>query len=191
MFQKSLRVERVSLSLLSMPLNKYAPQVANHRRTQVAILEGAKTLIATVGLKKMSMIEIADLSQVSRATLYNHYRDKDSVLRALCESEAERFVNLARNSSSAIEALEKISVEVSQDKALENMRKTDPETLTLFLTAQEDRLWKAVSSAISLVVSNPVVSELTVRWLIGQALHPLTPIQSRQQAEAIINSANL
>jgi len=174
-----------------MPLNKYAPQVANHRRTQVAILEGAKSLIATVGLKKMSMIEIADIAQVSRATLYNHYRDKDSVLRALCESEADRFVNLARNSTSAIDALEKLSVEISQDNALENMRKTDPESLTLLLSAQEDRLWKAVSSAISLVVVDPVVSELTVRWLIGQALYPLTPSQSRQQAEVIIKSANL
>ena len=191
MFQKSLRAERVSLSLLSMPLNKYAPRVANHRRTQVAILEGAKSLIATVGLKKMSMIEIADIAQVSRATLYNHYRDKDSVLRALCESEAERFVNLARNSTSAIDALEKLSVEISQDNALENMRKTDPESLTLLLSSQEDRLWKAVSSAISLVVVDPVMSELTVRWLIGQALHPLTPSQSRQQAEVIIKSANL
>jgi AcrR family transcriptional regulator len=191
MFQKSLRTERVSLSLLSMPLNKYAPQVANHRRTQVAILEGTKSLIATVGLKKMSMIEIADMAQVSRATLYNHYRDKDSVLRALCESEAERFVNLARNCTSAIEALERLSIEISQDKALENMRKSDPESLSLFLSSQEDRLWKAVSSAITLVVNNPVMSELTVRWLIGQALHPLTPTQSRQQAEAIIKSANL
>jgi len=191
MFQKSLRTERVSLSLLSMPLNKYAPQVANHRRTQVAILEGTKSLIATVGLKKMSMIEIADIAQVSRATLYNHYRDKDSVLRALCESEAERFVNLARNSTSAIEALERLSIEISQDKALDNMRKSDPESLSLFLSSQEDRLWKAVSSAITLVVNNPVMSELTVRWLIGQALHPLSPTQSRQQAEAIIKSANL
>jgi hypothetical protein len=63
--------------------------------------------------------------------------------------------------------------------------------LTLLLSSQEDRLWKAVSSAISLVVVDPVVSELTVRWLIGQALYPLTPSQSRQQAEVIIKSANL
>jgi AcrR family transcriptional regulator len=174
-----------------MPLDKYAPQVASHRRTQIAILEGAKELIATVGLKKMSMIEIADISQVSRATLYNHYRDKDSVVRALCESETERFVVLAKESKSAIEALETLSIQVSQDLALANMRKTDPESLSLLLGAQGDRLWKAVSAAISLVVPNQIAAELTIRWLIGQALYPLTPIQSRQQAEAIINSANL
>ena len=75
--------------------------------------------------------------------------------------------------------------------ALANMRKTDPESLALFLSAQEDRLWNAISAAISLVVTNPVAAELTLRWLIGQALNPLTPTQSRQQAEAIINSANL
>jgi hypothetical protein len=174
-----------------MPLNKYAPQVANHRRTQIAILEGTKGLIATVGLKKMSMIEIADVSQVSRATLYNHYRDKESVVRALCESEAERIVAIVRESQTAVEALEKLSIEVSQDLALANMRKKDPESLTLFLSAQEDRLWKALMAAISLVITNPVSSELTIRWLIGQALHPLTPTQSRQQAEVIINSAHL
>ena len=89
-----------------MPLNKYAPQVATHRRTQNAILEATKELIATTGLKKMSMIEIADVSQVSRATLYNHYRDKDSVLLALCESELARLVEIAQNAPDATSALE-------------------------------------------------------------------------------------
>ena len=90
---------RASLSLLSMPLNKYAPQVATHRRTQSAILEATKSLIATTGLKKMSMIEIADASEISRATLYNHYRDKESVVLALCESELARLVEIAQNAS--------------------------------------------------------------------------------------------
>ena len=47
-----------------MPLNKYAPQVATHRRTQNAILEATKQLIGTTGIKKMSMIEIADVLDV-------------------------------------------------------------------------------------------------------------------------------
>ena len=34
-------------------------------------------------------------------------------------------------------------------------------------------------------------SELATRWLIGQALHPITPAQSRAQAEAITSIANL
>ncbi len=181
---------RASLSLLSMPLNKYAPQVATHRRTQRAILQATKELIATTGLKKMSMIEIADVSEVSRATLYNHYRDKESVLLALCESELARLVEIAQKAPDATTALEQISVEISQDKALMAMRAQDPDSLTVALSAQTDTLWKAFSIAMAHLLGSEK-SELAIRWLIGQALHPINARQSRLQAEAITGIANL
>lgn len=174
-----------------MPLNQYAPQVATHRRTQIAILQGAKSLIATVGLRKMSMIEIADLSQVSRATLYNHYRDKDSVIRALCEIEFERMVCLLQNAANLTDSLELLSCEISQDLALASMRSQDPDSLTIALASQDDILWRGFAIAISHLIVNPTLAELTIRWLLGQALHPLTPSQSKQQAEALAGLANL
>jgi AcrR family transcriptional regulator len=173
-----------------MPLNKYAPQVATHRRTQNAILEATKQLIATTGLKKMSMIEIADVSEVSRATLYNHYRDKESVIRSLCESEMQRLVEVAQAAPDATSALEQISIEVSGDIALAAMRRQDPDSLTIALSAQSDTLWKAFSIAMAHLVGSGK-GELATRWLIGQALHPITPAQSRAQAEAIAAIANL
>ena len=173
-----------------MPLNKYAPQVATHRRTQNAILEATKELIATTGLKKMSMIEIADVSEVSRATLYNHYRDKDSVIRSLCESEMQRLVAIAQVAPDATSALEQISIEVSADKALASMRRQDPEYLALALSAQNDTLWKAFSIAMGHLLGQEK-GELATRWLIGQALHPITSTQSRTQAEAITSIAHL
>ena len=173
-----------------MPLNKYAPQVATHRRTQNAILEATKQLIATTGLKKMSMIEIADVSEVSRATLYNHYRDKDSVIRSLCESEMQRLVGIAQVAPDATSALEQISIEVSADKALASMRRQDPEYLALALSAQNDTLWKAFSIAMGHLLGQEK-GELAIRWLIGQALHPITSTQSRTQAEAITSIAHL
>ena len=173
-----------------MPLNKYAPQVATHRRTQNAILEATKQLIATTGLRKMSMIEIADVSEVSRATLYNHYRDKDSVIRSLCESEMQRLVAIAQVAPDATSALEQISIEVSADKALASMRRQDPEYLALALSAQNDTLWKAFSIAMGHLLGQEK-GELATRWLIGQALHPITSTQSRAQAEAITSIANL
>jgi len=173
-----------------MPLNKYAPQVATHRRTQNAILEATKQLIATTGLRKMSMIEIADVSEVSRATLYNHYRDKDSVIRALCESEMQRLVEIAQIAADATSALEQISIEISGDKALAAMRIQDSDSLTIALSAQSDTLWKAFSIAMGHLLGSEK-GELATRWLIGQALHPITPAQSRVQAEAITSIANL
>jgi AcrR family transcriptional regulator len=173
-----------------MPLNKYAPQVATHRRTQVAILEATKQLIATTGLKKMSMIEIADVSEVSRATLYNHYRDKDSVMRALCESEMQRLVEIAQAATDATAALEQMSIEISSDRALAAMRIQDPDSLTIALAAQSDTLWRAFSIAMGHLLGSEK-SELATRWLIGQALHPISSTQSRAQAEAITAIANL
>jgi len=173
-----------------MPLNKYAPQVATHRRTQIAILEATKELIATTGIKKMSMIEIADVSEVSRATLYNHYRDKDSVIRALCESELARLVEIAQSASNPTTALEQLSLQVCTDKALAAMRIQDPDQLTLALSNQDDQLWKAFSIAMNHLLGQ-AKGALALRWLLGQALHPITPEQSHSQAEAITGIANL
>ena len=173
-----------------MPLNKYAPQVATHRRTQNAILEATKQLIVTTGLRKMSMIEIADVSEVSRATLYNHYRDKESVIRSLCESEMQRLVEIAQAAPDATSALEQISLEVSADSALAAMRRQDPDSLTIALATQNDTLWKVFSIAMGHLLGSQK-GELATRWLIGQALHPITPSQSRVQAEAITSIANL
>ena len=174
-----------------MPLNKYAPQIATHRRTQAAILEGVKHLISTVGLKKMSMIEIADVSEVSRATLYNHYRDKESVIRALCESEVARLVAIGQGAANATDALEHLSLQISQDSALSAMRIQDPEILTNALAKQNDVLWRGFAIAMNHIVTDPVVSELVIRWLIGQVMHPLTSIQSREQSEVLTSFANL
>ena len=113
-----------------MPLNKYAPQVTTHRRTQSAILSGAKSLITTVGLAKMTMVEIADISEVSRATLYNHYRDKESVIAALCESEMARLISIANSATNATDALELLSNQISTDTAIANMRTHVPAPLT-------------------------------------------------------------
>ena len=173
-----------------MPLNKYAPQVATHRRTQNAILEATKQLIASTGLKKMSMIEIADVSEVSRATLYNHYRDKDSVIRSLCESEMQRLVEIAQAAPDVTSALEQVSIEISADKALAAMRRQDPDFLTLALSAQSDTLWKAFAIAMGHLLGQEK-GELATRWLIGQALHPISSTQSRTQAEAITSIAHL
>jgi len=69
-----------------------------HRRTESAILEGTKSLIALHGVSNISMIDIADASEVSRATLYNHYRDKNAVLEALITLEVEKLVDLVEPS---------------------------------------------------------------------------------------------
>ena len=174
-----------------MPLNKYAPQAATHRRTQNAILEGAKALISTVGLAKMSMIEIADTAQVSRATLYNHYRDKESVLAALCDFEIRRLASIAQIAPNPTDALEVLSIQISSDSALAKMRTSDPGPLTQGMAAPSHPLWMQFNDALAMILGSQVLADLATRWLIGQAIQPLTPEDSRLQAEFLIARANL
>lgn len=174
-----------------MPLNKYAPQVNIHRRTQSSILAGTKQLIATVGLTKMTMIEIADTSEVSRATLYNHFRDKESVIASLCQSEFARLIVSAQSARTATDALELLSIQVSSDSALAHMRKHDPAHLALGLSATNSTLWADLTDALAVITGSQILSDLSLRWLMGQVFNPLTHEDSRLQAELLISRANL
>ena len=97
-----------SFQLSTQP--KYSLQGGIHRRTECAILIGTKNLIASFGASKISMIEIADISEVSRATLYNHYRDKSAVLSALLSAEVARLVELANLAGTPADSLERLSL---------------------------------------------------------------------------------
>lgn len=168
----------------SADTEKYAPQVATHRRTTSAILTTTKELIARSGVSKISMIEISDESEVSRATLYNHYRDKESVLRALAESEFARLITVAQKGNSPQEILQLLSQEISTDTALATMRTTDPALLTQILTHQSDPLWASFLNSFSQLIPNQVLAATSLRWLIGQVFAPLTSEQSKIQSEA-------
>jgi AcrR family transcriptional regulator len=169
----------------SADTEKYAPQVATHRRTTSAILTTTKELIARSGVSKISMIEISDESEVSRATLYNHYRDKESVLRALAESEFARLITVAQKGNSPQEILQLLSQEISTDTALATMRTTDPALLTQILTHQSDPLWASFLNSFSQLIPNQVLAATSLRWLIGQVFAPLTSEQSKIQSEAL------
>ena len=103
----------------------------------------------------------------------------------------ERIVTLAQGASDATTALTLISQEISQDPALAAMRRNDPEILTQAFSTQDHLLWKAFAVAITHVVGDEKKSALVVRWLLGQTLSPLTPEQSRSQAQGITGIANL
>lgn len=163
----------------------YKRQMTSYRRTRSAILEGAKSLIGSVGLQRMNMIEIADTSEVSRATLYNHFRDKGSVLRALLESEVERIFQLVDSDISPAEALAEISGAISSDPALKMMRVTDSGLITQMLAQIEDPLWIQIDHWLRQLLGDGNRPGIARLWLVGQILQPLTREQSREQSRAI------
>ena len=162
----------------------YAPQRATHRRTESAIIGATKELIAERGVSAISMIEIAERSQVSRATLYNHYRDKEAVLSALLDAQVERLVEIASNGTPA-ECLENLSLAISTDDALAGIRHHDPATLSELLIHGEDRRYLRVAQAVHKLTKQPEATGIAMRWLMAQALQPVTPEQARSQAAAL------
>ena len=164
--------------------------MTSYRRTQSAILEGTKSLIATVGLQRTNMIDIADTSQVSRATLYNHFRDKTSVVRALLESEVDRIFQLVDSDTSPADALLEISREISTDPALTMMRKTDQGILAQMLVRVEDPIWQQINAGLVRLLGDENRSEIARLWLIGQVMQPLGVDQGLTQARAIASASH-
>jgi len=166
---------------------KYATQGATHRRTESAILEGTKSLIAQSGLSNISMIEIADASEVSRATLYNHYRDKNAVISALIAAEVEHMIELANKAGTPADALEKLSLYISADTALAAMRIHDQSTLTNALAHADHPLYLEIARCLYGATKSEAGTGVAMRWLIGQVLQPLSIKQSREQAELLVD----
>ena len=169
---------------------KYATQGVIHRRTESAILEATKKLIAERGLSNISMIEIADESQVSRATLYNHYRDKNAVIQALIASEAHRLIEIASHANSATQALENISIAISSDAALASMRIHDKSALSDLLSHSEDKLYLEIATCIFSLTKSEAGTGLAMRWLLGQVSQPVTAKQSHDQAKLLVATSD-
>lgn len=167
---------------------KYQHQGSLHRRTEQAVLEGTKSLIAQSGIAGLSMIEIADHSEVSRATLYNHFRDKDAVLGALLASEVNRICLQASSAGTPADALEALSIAISGDDALAAMRKHDGEMLTRALSDTQSEHFIAVAKVLFAATKSEAGTGIAMRWLIGQALQPITPEQSRAQAALLVEN---
>jgi AcrR family transcriptional regulator len=128
------------------------------------------------------MIEIADHSEVSRATLYNHYRDKDAVLAALVASEVARLAELATNAGTPADALESLSISISSDAALAAMRIHDAELLVAAMTNTASEHYLTIAQIIFGATKSQAGTGIAMRWLLGQVLQPISPEQSREQA---------
>jgi len=158
--------------------------MALQQRSHIAILAGAKTVISEVGSYESNLIDIAARAEVSRATVYNHFADKEEMMLTLLESEIQRLAALAQKSASPRDGLVTLSVEISKDPALRKMVETDPTDIAKFVTVSEHPLWSLVQESLTKIfgIDN---AGLILHWLLGQIASPLTPAQSSHQADQL------
>lgn len=164
--------------------------MTSYRRTRSAILEGTKRLICDVGLQRANMIDIADISEVSRATLYNHFRDKASVLRAVLENEIERLLLVIDSDIAPNDALKIVAREISTDGALAKMRESDAAVLTQLLAQQDDNLWMLIDAQLKKLLKEENSAMIARLWLVAQVLQPLTEIQVKEQADLLFSMSH-
>jgi AcrR family transcriptional regulator len=146
----------------------------------------AKALLGESGISATNMIDIADRAQVSRASLYNHFRDKHEVFVALVETEIERVATLALVAQSRSEALYTISREISEHDGLRKAIECDGDLIAAALTARDHKVWEEVYAQLAKIFATDVVGVgLVLRWLMGQVTAPLSDEHSREQANRI------
>jgi AcrR family transcriptional regulator len=108
---------------------------------------------------------------VAKATLYNHFRTKDEVARALLAAELDRLTAAAAARPAAA-ALAGLADELAGHPVLRRLRETDPELL-LSLLAADAEVWSALTTRLAGALdADPAGAELAARWLLGVVLQP-------------------
>ena len=170
----------------------YARQRDTSNKSRVAILAGAKLVIARVGNYQSNIADIAVSAQVSKATIYNQFADKAEMMESLVESEVIRLTELALAATSRQEALALLSTAISQDLSLRKLVETDPSDIAKLVTITNHPIWVLAHQGIAKVFgADSAACGVILRWLIGQIASPITQeesvAQSRRLAATLFN----
>ena len=138
-------------------------------RTRTGLLAGAARAFAAQGLRRSTMQSVAAAAGVAKATLYNHFRTKDEVARALLALELDRL-SAAAGALPTEQALMTLSDELGAHPVLRRMAETEPEMLAALLTT--DR-WSELTGRLAVALGiDTDAAELAGCWLLGVVLQP-------------------
>ena len=142
--------------------------------TRQALLDGARIVFAEVGVRNANMIEIADRSEVARATLYNNFRDKDELVAALIEDEIERMRNLIASAPDRREVLFLLANEISQNAALRKVLALEPHLIAMLAQISDTPIWNQARNILATSLRTSSVGvEIALRWCISQFFAPI------------------
>ena len=151
------------------------PTVAAHRsgigRTRAVLVAGAARAFAEHGLRGATMQAVATAAGVAKATLYNHFRTKDEVARALLDAELERLSALAAGLPRE-QALAALADELGGHPVVRRLAAGGPESLSALLDLPPD-VWAALTTRLATALgTDEEGAGLAARWLLGVLLQP-------------------
>jgi AcrR family transcriptional regulator len=137
--------------------------------TRDRILDGAFEAVATFGLSRVTMDDVARLAGLSRQSLYRYFDSKDAMIQALVYREEETFLEGIRAAHARHGRLEDAMREAilfslrtaREHPLLDRLLASEPEVLLPFLTTRAGGL---------LARARSVLEELAGRWEVAPEL---------------------
>ncbi|RBY80694.1 TetR family transcriptional regulator [Geodermatophilus sp. TF02-6] len=140
-------------------------------RTRAGLLAGAALAFAGQGLRGSTMQSVATAAGVAKATLYNHFRTKDELARALLAAELDRLTALATELPPAA-ALTALADEVAGHPVLRQLAHDEPAVLTGLLATTTEHWAELVARLAVALPADTAAAELVARWLLAVVLQP-------------------
>lgn len=163
----------------------YARQHGTYRTVHESIIVAAKKLIAIEGFRAMNVIDLASEAEVSRATLYNHFRDKEAIGIALAQYEVEGAL---ASLGTPADFLINFANVISQSEVLKALREHDRDLLPAIFMPNYDEtagpIWRQVGEVLNHRLGE--AAPIAFIWLVGQALAPLSPESIKAQVEQML-----
>ena len=153
-------------------------------RTRAGLLTGAARAFAEHGLSGSTMQSVAAAAGVSKATLYNHFRAKDDIARALFGTELDRLIGAAAVLPLP-QALALIADELAVHPVLRRLAEVEPAALLALMTVDAER-WAELTTVLADTLQvDPDAADLLARWLLGVILQPGRSTTRRRHAERL------
>ena len=153
---------------------------ASMARTREAAISGARRVVAELGYRKASMVDIAVRSGMAKATLYNHFRTKDEVVAALVLHDLNAAIDDALTvKEDPAKALARAAWRISSHPALRGALKAEPALVGAIVASHANQapVWTGIHEAVHRLLHELTLAtdntDLVVRWLFSAALLPL------------------
>jgi AcrR family transcriptional regulator len=163
----------------------YARQHGTYRTVHESIIVAAKKLIAEQGFRGMNVVDLASEAEVSRATLYNQFRDKEAIGIALAQYEVEGALAFL---GTPADFLINFATVISQSEVLKALRAHDRDLLpTIFMPNHDEvagPIWRQVGEVLNHRLGD--AAPIAFIWLVGQALAPLSVESIKAQVENML-----
>lgn len=154
------------------------------QRTRTAILDAALDCLATQGVRRTTMTDLAVVGGIAKATLYNHFRTKDDVLAALVDAQVAALGEACAVVATEVgltAALEHAAAQLAGIPALRRVADEEPALLAALAAPGDGRGWESARTSVAAVLSaggaqaGEAEVELVLRWLLSQLHWPAGP----------------